>query len=1465
MVDWSKLEPYGGTQYRSFEELCYQIAKGLYEHEGRFTSIDDSGGGDGVEFYLTFPDGRQWGWQAKFYYPNGRLSVSNRKTSIEKSLQKACEEHPQLEKWFLCLPTNLSPGDQKWFDSKLANSTVNRRPTVPDGHGVQLEQWGESNIIGWMREERFAGMKHYFFGELELTPAWFRRQFEKQISGLQDKYERSLHTETHDEQLVHALLGDERFAEELERRLGVLREDLAVYDDKMQELNEEEPNNIEYGDRREPLIEASDVLRQGLVDLVDRLSEIKENVRRGELASARNSVRTLSLEPVLEKIEAYRALKDEIDVSTLPFSGDPDQEEDFKFRIDRTLAAPASYAARIHDGAHQMIFLLRYLERPDLHALGDAGDGKTHLACRICDDRISNGLPTIFLPGRNFTGDGSLEGQLRDLLDIPPSYGWGDFVQALDAAALAHRTRIPLVIDGLNEATRNGQFSRVWERHLPGFVEELSRTPNVALITTSRISYRDAIWREKGMPENVMFVDGFGWDEVEEAIDKYFAAYRIRADLASAPLEQFEHPIYLKLFCEAKNPERHEWVDVHVGEEALFEVFDQYVDRCDAEVARLMGFRRGARVVGRSLEKVATYLWEHETRFVPVSDAAKLIDGEELEQLDWLSSRTYAMESEGLLVCREWHGQGEEYFFTYDLMAGYLIARHLLEECDDLTEFLNSDRTVTLLYADDIRTRHPLYEDIRRALAALAPKLAGRHVHEFTRNKRAVADSVRALFEIMPQYIGESSLRLVTECFGKEANRRALLNLSFSTMARAEHPLNANYWHERLKLLSLADRDLSWSEHVRRTQGHVGTLVGLLEESCRSSVEYEAEVAERLHLLAKHSMWVLTSTVNALRDKDTRALYWYGRRFPDEFFALVREALEVDDPNVSERMLAACYGVAMARRYDPADRDFVQGTLPRWAEELYTAMFAPGAPHATTHILARNYARRTIEIASIHHPDMLHEEHLERTKPPYEEGGIREWGESEDKNEGEYREGNIPISILEDDPMGQLGPGISKYQSGTSEYKEAKANLWWRIYDLGYSFDRFGAVDAQIHREVLYSLYSRRYDDDRSWAEGYGRKYARIATRELAGYRDDLGLLKNEYDCEINPPHVDLDPSFPEKLPALQLITGDLLGDRCQPLGEWIACGPDLTFDEVLEIEEIQGERGPWVLLYGHVTQHDERSRRYMFCFMQGVLLSAADAEEILDVLAGAEESRLDTTDIPENHYTYAGEIPWCETYPPNEPSQISLIMGDNTVTRNSDGVEFIRNGERISDAEYSELMSRCFDHESAGSKPENAQAKITDLKSALEAEGIEVVAEEVTVEDQRPDIVYFEMTMPVNRHSWAGRHIDITPGFAAYVPARQIADRLALTNRPQTYDLFDPEGQRASIAFEYGDKFSNRQEFAYIRKDLWDRYLEESGQRLAWALYGERALYHAARGGVDELLGGSSPYVRYRKTRLYD
>jgi hypothetical protein len=136
MLDWSKLKPCHNNKYHSFQELCFQIARALYPDAGTFTPLDDSGGGDGVEFYLTLPGGSQWGWQAKFYFPDRRMSASNRKASIIGSLEKACRQHLNLRKWILCTPTNLSPTERTWFENDL-------RSSVPSHMSVEFEHWGD--------------------------------------------------------------------------------------------------------------------------------------------------------------------------------------------------------------------------------------------------------------------------------------------------------------------------------------------------------------------------------------------------------------------------------------------------------------------------------------------------------------------------------------------------------------------------------------------------------------------------------------------------------------------------------------------------------------------------------------------------------------------------------------------------------------------------------------------------------------------------------------------------------------------------------------------------------------------------------------------------------------------------------------------------------------------------------------------------------------------------------------------------------------------------------------------------------------------------------------------------------------------------------------------------------------------------------------------------------------------------
>ena len=1374
MIDWSTLKPYQNDKRRSFEELCYQIAKRLYGEMGRFTPIDDSGGGDGVEFYLTFPNGDQWGWQAKFYHPQERLSYSNRKQSIISSLKKSCETHPRLKKWFLCTPTNFTPrkrrsqGEQVWFDNTLHQS-------IPPNMDVYLEHWGDSDLNNWLSEPRFRGKFLYFFGKLELDLKWFKTQFEIEKAELKKQYDSSLHTEIEAEIDIHALLGDHAFVEHITESIEKLEEELADLNDAVDNLNKPIQKDIVWdAAKKDKIANAAKPLQDMVIETIDQFKQANGFLKENMLYEAQ----TINWDCVSKKLEdvlsTYRTAIDESDISEIEYTG----ESEYKARIlDDTrwlVHRPESIIANLLDDfLYFEIYKCKLLNHSGLKIFGNAGVGKTHIACNICDNRLRNGLPALFVRGVLFTDDQSIGSQLHKKLDIPASYSFQDFLQALSAAAEAYNTRIPLFIDGLNEATDNGTLSKVWQKYLKGFVYEIAQNKNVVLIATCRSSYKKVIWDDEYLRYSVD-VEGFETDEVtQEAIVKYSKVYNIEPNLTLAPLTQFKHPIYLKIYFETKKRSINSEESDYIGEQALFEIFDEYLVVCNKAICDSLNRHESASIVQTELNKIAEYLWTNRCRHIPFEKLGDIVDSKPLDELDWDSSKSQAILNEDLLVYRDWGHFGESVSFTYDLLGGYLIAKYLVEQAaDEMQGFINSEEVVGALFSEDYQTLHPMHEDISRCLAALIPSKTGEYLHNLSENIIARYYSIRSLFEISPKYITDNCVNRISHIFLESPDSRIpLLELAESTVGHPGHRFDVIFWSKQLSALSMSERDLSWTEHVRNNREGFEKLVKRFEETSRNDQDISELSSKRLHLLAEYIMWILTSTVRPLRDQATRALYWYGRRFPQEFFDLVIKSFSIDDPYVSERMLAATYGIAMARQNDFEDTSFVDEMLPIYGKELYESMFKPNAPHATTHILARDYARRTIDIALIHQPDLLTEDERERITPPFTDGGIHEWGESEERNKGEHEKGPAPLQMdFENYTLGSLVKDRGNYNYDHPEYKRVRANILWRIYDLGYSSDGFGEIDALLNRQN--QAYGRSADGRKT--DRYGKKYSWIAFYELAGFRQDNDLLP-DYDTNLRILDTDIDPSFPDEQYRYNLVKEDFLGDRNVSHKEWVfkSNHPDLRnylkvnrFCEDLKMDRLCGEDGPWVLLWGSLSQEDKKDNRDIFTLIQGLIVKPEKTEAIVETFTNQEaRDRSNMPFCPEDYYTYAGEVPWCDTYRKNSCEDIQIEIG-------------------VEETKYKT----------------------------------------------------FEVLVPVRENNWEDHRSAINSNRSVAIPSRQIAEALGLCGQPQSFDLFEKEsGKRASITFRYGEGWGEMQRFTYLRQDLLERYLAETGSELIWVIWGER------------------------------
>ena len=77
-------------------------------------------------------------------------------------------------------------------------------------------------------------------------------------------------------------------------------------------------------------------------------------------------------------------------------------------------------------------------------------------------------------------------------------------------------------------------------------------------------------------------------------------------------------------------------------------------------------------------------------------------------------------------------------------------------------------------------------------------------------------------------------------------------------------------------------------------------------------------------------------------------------------------------------------------------------------------------------------------------------------------------------------------------------------------------------------------------------------------------------------------------------------------------------------------------------------------------------------------------------------------------------------------------------------------------------------------------------------------------------------------------------------VPSPALCERLGLISHAQQFDLYDSHGAIASVCLiRKQDKISSQ--LLYLRADLANRYATETGQTIAWLVWGERTPSYTA------------------------
>jgi hypothetical protein len=1411
MINWSDFQKLPGSAENNFEFLCRALIRLHYGKCGQFAALANQ---PGVEFHLHLDDacdlgaaGRWLGWQCRWYdLPSGRALGNTRRKKVEDAVVKSTKALPGLTDWVLWTRNPLTKGDQTWFyglKKKLKSK-------------LKFDLWNSTDAERLLSGDAEILRKTYF-GELLLTPAILAELHNKSVAPIRTRWLPEAHQSVDAERTIRRMLGEAASWDELTNVAKRLLSAVACI--------QKEPLALagKLSSLTPPFIKAA-------CELAGNLQDVHKLLGSGDLELLRVKLDSRPLEISKEIAAAPRKMRGA--------------------RIECGLIA-TNALADLKYGMELLEEVAGFLGVRMIAVVADAGGGKTQMAAELTAEIPGKRPAGIFMRGSELHSG-------RTLDDLPkcnsitiqgiPIPSLEALLAALDAAGQRARRRLPLVIDGLNEA----QCPTDWKDPLSSLATMLDRFANVLVVCTIRTGARRSEERHMGfdqpeepparmdfahqaLPEAVRQIEasGFGGDTME-AIQRYFRHFKINPEDADLPVELLSHPLTLRIFCEVTNRDRKREVSIEAIPGSLAGLFEKYLDYATERIERLSHrdhkYRQGD--IRRVINVIGTAFWENRARELQARPIMRVIGD---ETLPWDKQLLPLLEQEGIILFVPSDDPNEKNIIpVYDALGGFLVANAVvtMRSPDELKTWLH-EPSVQAAFAGHSGDVHPLALDIFRSLVGLVPsRFPGNQIWHMLEGPLKTP-ALRMAAALEGRSLDAATVAALSDHLrsGSKGAEGLFLRL-FHMRGGPDHPLNASFLDSTLRLMSVGERDLLWTEWGRRNvvvgysydrQLDILGDVQSLEQRWKASLSTRS-ASDRLR--AKWLMWLLPTTVHNLRDRVTRAIYWFGRSDPTSLFEITAQAADINDPYVFERMLAASYGVAMACHCDPKTPEFRKTKLPEFARKIFDLLFRVDAPSRTTHVLTREYGRRVIELAAHHNRKLFSETEVARTRPPFSDGGRIAWKDVEE-DESETRGADSPFRMdFENYTLGRLVEGRGNYNFEHAGYRKVRAQVLWRVRQLGWTPEKFQPTDRAIESDR--HGYGRVVDEHHK-VDRYGKKYSWIGYFELGGWLQDQGLLK-ERDDYGRTWDVDIDPSFPSPTPEARLIAADFLGDPKQSLADWIKKGPPPDLEPFIRQTSIREETGPWVALDGFVTQQDESRGRRLFAFVRSFFVAKSEANTFAAALAKQPLSGRWLPEKPGILYTFAGEMPWCSAFPNTRPVEMRFVVKEHKLMVKRKRQVLTLDGEPLSLTQMDLLQIKMFGWPPSGVASQEALTE-DDLKRIVSEEVIE------DVEEVRQDFRKFRAWIPVLDFDWEKRNVDNVPVHGITL-GKRFAQSSGLVHLPQTHDLQTKDGVRATHGITvHPQDFNNSERFFFIRENILRALLKKLNMSVVWAIWGEREL----------------------------
>jgi hypothetical protein len=1096
-----------------------------------------------------------------------------------------------------------------------------------------------------------------------------------------------------------------------------------------------------------------------------------------------------------------------------------------------------------------------YCDTPISLLLGKAGTGKTHFLCDLAvSKQREQKLVFIFIANNIQIVKGDPWQTLLNSLQAPCTKK--QFITRVKKQASTQNERVLIIIDAINEADK-----AAWSKLCRILISDIGSIKEIGLIISCRTPFQE-LYFSKRLLNSLNIVNHYGFHDIEfNAQKEFFKFYKYPEVSIPLLISEFTNPLFLKVFCEAlysvSIKKRHKQItDFPSGQKGMTYILEKFTKAKQKKIYSELKSKYKTSVLtctnwlwgrGRTVglvKEIAYQMSSQSKDYITESSLTSLIrkyttnkkvvkevklsllyEGVIIEGFDWSNNISRK-------VIR----------FGYQKFSDHLIARELLKQ-------YNCNKKAS---AKNIYHAVKNYPNLLEAVMIEFPRRSKR-VELLTQiQSRDVTygdleSFIDGLYWRDNNVISSDTNRIVNWCLSdnnlKDKMYDALVALGMKTKSK----YNASTLDKYLQKTELTDRDIHWTEYLRKCTDTSPTLklVNWIRGNDRIEEMTKPDVKNIILILK----WLLTTNRRMLRDEATFALVLLGVHFPHLLFEQTIASLEINDLYVGERMLAASYGLCMRIYNCSKTTNSDKSGVVEFAKVIYKHMFAKNAKHSTTHVLMRDYASSIIKLATRYQSKLLRVNQLNRISAPYRDGGIRKWGKSKNKNSGEYRDGNAPIGMnFRNYTIGKLVDGRDNYDFNNADFKEVESNIYWRLYNLGYSLEKFGELDKSIARESQWSIQYNKGKVDR-----YGKKYLWIAFYELFGHRQDNRTIE---DIENLPRFsgCDIDPSFPGVPHKTPVINRNWLPKTSISISNWIKHATCSGLKSVLRRESIYNLKGPWVLLSCYVKSIDEnRQIEHSIWIVSRIfknkIMRNLDAKQLRLINS---QNKMDETSF---YYTFAGELSWHSSYTQDEEEYLNIKIGEKIETSDEKSISVYQHGKELRLHKRSNILNQL----------SNFRDDETKSLQFLKENNIRV---KMQVEKRKYSVPIYKripVLTPINCFSWESHHSLLNPGQNVSIPSRELIDFSVLKIDIPNWDFIDSKGEKAIINIDSGERFGTRQELVYIREDILDKYLRKSKLKMLWFVNGERQLLHRNAITTNVILEGNiKPYKTYGKVIQY-